>query len=254
LIIRQEQIDALEEVRLPDFENAMVGHLKDFAPMHWESLGEEGIRNLIQIGVKRAATHGFTRRGPVRFYIETIILLGIGFDTDPQYRAIGSILADSVDDQTVRADKVYDWLMNYLDVVGGHNREHAHRALVHAYQNTPKPVRVGAPEFDEKVLQQMQEMHPEKVQYLGKDVLRALIPRSLEEARKFAVDTDLGVCLFIALMFAIGHCFFEDPKYPWTLQTLTNPAISDRDKRAERLYSKTMTYLGYALQHGHRPA
>lgn len=101
MIIRREQMQALEEVQLPEFEDSIVAHLKDFSPLHSESLGEVGIRTLIRVGMERAKQHGFTYRGTVKFYIETIILLGIDFHTDPQYPGAGKILRDpSILDQT----------------------------------------------------------------------------------------------------------------------------------------------------------
>src|SRR5262245_7401254 len=97
----------LEEIRSPEFEDFMVTHLSDFSPLHSRSLGEPSIRSLINLGIERAKKHGFTRRGPVKFYIEAIILLGIDFDTDPQYPQAGNILRDkSITDQTQRADQI----------------------------------------------------------------------------------------------------------------------------------------------------
>lgn len=247
MIIRKEQLEAMDEIRA-DFEDIMVVHLQSFTPLHWDSLGEPGIRKLIQAGVKGAAAQGFTRFGAVRFYLETVVLLGIGFDHDPQYAALAEALGSAFgESQIMRADRAWEWLMNYLDNVGGHNREHAYRALLKTYEQPPEPQPVSSPEFEARALRQMRDIHPQKVDFLGAEALRGLIARAREEAKRFDVETDFGVCLFLGLMFAVGHRFFEDPKYPWVSHTLTNVAITDRDRRVSRLYSKTMTYLGYAL-------
>jgi len=226
----------------------MVGHLKSFTPLHWESLGEPGMRRLIRAGIKGAAAQGFTRFGAVRFYLETVVLLGIGFDHDPQYAALAVALGGiSGEDQMTRADRAWEWLLRYLDNVGGHNREHAYRALLKTYEQPPEPQPMSSPDFEARALQQMRDIHPQKVDFLGNEAVRGLIGRAKEEARRFDVETDFGVCLFLGLMFAVGDRFFVDPKYPWVSHTLTNTAITDRDRRISRLYSKTMTYLGYAL-------
>ena len=39
----------------------------------------------------------------------------------------------------------------------------------------------------------------------------------------------------------------RDPHLPWIAGTLGNQAIADPNKRAERLYSKAMTYLDEVL-------
>jgi len=248
--IRNEQMQAFEEVRLPEFEDHMVEHLAECSPLHSKSLGEKGIRALIRTAMQRAQKHGFTRRGPVKFYIETTILLGIDFDTDPQYPQAAKILADrSIPDQTERADRVHAWLMVFLGAAGGPDRQYARRALQRARQIPYETIPVSSPTFDSQMIERMKENHPEKVAYLGEPVLRRLIPRAIKEAKKHAVSNDAGVCLFVGLMFAVGHGFVGDPKYPWVANTLTNPAITDPDKRVERLYSKTMTYLDHVLQH-----
>jgi hypothetical protein len=250
LIIRKEQLSALEEIRLPDFEHYMVEHLKEFSPLHSESLGEPGIRKLINVGVERAKRHRFTHRGPVKFYIETMILLGVDFDTDPQYPAAGALLRDpSSTDQTQRADRVHAWLMELLEAAAGLDRSYAAQALHRARAMPFQSISRSSPGFEDVMLKRMVENHPEKANYLGAPALRGLIPRAIEEAEKHGVATDAGVCLFVALMFAVGHGFARDPKYPWIAGTLTNPAITDPEKRVERLYSKTMTYLDHVLQH-----
>jgi hypothetical protein len=108
---------------------------------------------------------------------------------------------------------------------------------------------VGSPRFEQEALRSMRQTHPEKADYVGDHALRGLIPRAIEETQKHGVATDTGVCLFLGLMFAVGHGFTGDPKYPWVAGTLTNSAITDPEKRVERLYSKTMTYLDHVLQH-----
>jgi hypothetical protein len=48
-------------------------------------------------------------------------------------------------------------------------------------------------------------------------------------------------------VFAQSHGFATDPQLPWVSATLNNPVVSDPNKRIERLYSKTMTYLRHVL-------
>ena len=247
MLIRKEQAESLEEVRMPDFGNYMVGHLADFTPLHTKSLGEPGIRELISQGMARANSHEFTWRGPVRFYIETCVLLGIDFDTDPQYPELGRILREeTLPDQVQRADAAHAWLTDFLEAAGGPDREYAKAALRRA-RALPFPSK-RATGFREHALRQMRETHPEKAAYLGDQPLLDLLGRVLEEARRYEVATEDGVGLFAALMFAVGHGVTGDPKYPWVAGTLTNPAVAP-ERRVERLYSKTMTYLDSVLEH-----
>ena len=228
----------------------MVEHLKGFSPLHSQTLGEKGMLKLIRMGIERAKKHEFTRRGPVKFYIETMILLGCAFDTDPQYPWAGKILGDlAVADQVARADQLHAKLIEFLDAVGGPNRQFAKDALKRVRQVPLEAIPVASATFTAEMLRRMRENHPEKFAYVGEDALSRLIPRAKGEAEKCAVATDAGVCLFIGLMFTVGHGFAGDPKYPWVAHTLTNPAITDSSTRIDRLHSKSMTYLEHALQH-----
>lgn len=250
MIIRQQQIEALEEVCLPEFADLMVAHLAEFSPLHSRALGEAGIRTLIRAGMERAQKHAFTYRATVKFYIEAMILLGADFDTDPQYPWAGEILRDrSIFDQVQRADRVHTWLVGLLDGAAGPDRQYARQALERARAIPFQTIPVASADFADEAIRRMKENHPEKVSYLGEAVLRRLIPRAFEEARKYAIATDDGVCLFVGLMFAVGHGFANDPKYPWIAKTLTDPALTDSRKRIKKLYSKTMIYLDHVLQH-----
>jgi hypothetical protein len=200
--------------------------------------------------MERAKKHGFTQRNTVGFYLETNILLGIDFDTDPQYPWAGEILRDpTTPDQVQRADRLHAWLIDLLDAAGGPDRKYAREALYRARQIPFQATSTNNPRFEEQAIRSMHQTHPEKAEYLGDTALRGLIPRAFEEARTYGVSTDAGVCMFLGLMFAVGHGFTRDPKYPWAANTLNNGAISDADKRVERLYSKTMTYLDHVLEH-----
>jgi hypothetical protein len=106
---------------------------------------------------------------------------------------------------------------------------------------------VSGGDFASAMLRGFHTLYPQKYEYVGEPPLRTLIERGRELASRYAVSTETGVVLFVALMFALGHGFATDPLFPWVSGTLHNPAIVDPDKRVERLYSKMMTYLDHVL-------
>ncbi len=248
MIIRKEQIQVFENVRSPEFEDYMVEHLKDFSPLFSASLGEAGMRRVIQAGMKREATHGFTFRGPVRFYIEITILLGIDFDTDPQYPWAEDILGSThIADQTQRADRLHEDLIAFLDAVGGPDRAYSNRAI-RGLRNLPlETTDPTTPVFADSVLSRMREVHPQKVQFVGEQSLRKLVARAVEEAGKFGILSGAGTSLLVGLMFVVGHGCTNDPKFPWIAATLHNSASRDRAECVECLYSKSRTYLDHIL-------
>jgi hypothetical protein len=248
--VRREQFAVMNDGAHCGFENFLVGHLAGFTPLHSKSLGDAGIRALIREGVDKARGHGMTSRGPVRLYVELIVLLGIDFDTDPQYSRAGETLRDlSLGDETERADWLHDQVMGLLETVGGPNREYAIRSLRRSAGLPLHGLRIESPEFGEFAIRQMREIYPEKVDYVGEPALLELASRAAEEARVHGIATNEGVNLLLGLMFAVGHGCTRDPKYPWIAGTLANPKMPQPEKRVERLYAKSMTYLEAALQH-----
>ena len=109
LVIREEQMRVLEAAQVERFTDDLVPHIEGFAPTQFTSLGKVGIRNTISIGLRNARSHGFTLRGPARFYVEAMFMLGSFFDTDPQYRGITQALfEEDIHDQIDRADRLHD--------------------------------------------------------------------------------------------------------------------------------------------------
>src|SRR5258708_1898210 len=90
------------------FETEMVVHLAEFSPLLSKTAGEEQMRKTIRLGIAQASSHGLTNRGPVRLYLELMLLFGSHFDTDPQYPWATAILKNlSAGDQMQRAEILF---------------------------------------------------------------------------------------------------------------------------------------------------
>jgi hypothetical protein len=150
LIIRRAQIDVFEDAR-PEFENQLIRHLQEFSPLHSELLGEQGVRPIVREAVERAANYSWTRRGPVQLFVDLIFLLGVVFDTDPQYPWITEILVRStIDTQVAEADEMHAQVIVYLDATGGPGREYAKRALRRAREMSDEGPPIASPDTSSK--------------------------------------------------------------------------------------------------------
>ena len=147
----------------------------------------------------------------------------------------------------VRADRLYRTLMDYVEKVAGPHDEYVKTALRRASLQRFEDLRVPAENFENEMVARLKTNYPQKCEYVGESALRELIPLGRGLARKYAISRDEGVVLLISLLFAQGHGFATDPQLPWIQATLNNPAITDPNKRIERLYSKAMTYLRHVL-------
>src|SRR5262245_64449839 len=102
--IRVEQQEAFDRALFRGFEDDMVSHLRRFAPRLFELRGEPTFRALIRLGADRAGRYGFTNRGPVRLFVELMVILGCDFDTDPMLPWAARDLSESPSyDQMSRA-------------------------------------------------------------------------------------------------------------------------------------------------------
>ena len=246
LVIRNEQVKSFERAALHQFEDEMMAHSKEFSPRLCKVLGDEQLRVAVRSAVERAMAYGFTNRGPIRLFIELIFLRGSAFDTDPQYPGLGNALR-ATDDQMRRAERMHEESLEYLELVGGPGAINVHRALKRLSVFAKLPFRSASTDPVADLLREMDDMFPEKVAYVGRDKLTALIEIGRVEAKRYGFGTVRSEALIVVLMFAFGHGCTNDPLYPWISGTLQDDRIVDPVARAERLERKAVTWLDHVI-------
>ena len=248
LKIRNEQMKVFRQLSLQNFEDNMVEHLQDFSPKHSLALGEDGVRKVVQLGIRQAETYGFTNYGPVQFYIELMFMLGSYFDTDCQYPWAARILTDpKVTDQMERADCLFDKAMDYVGKVGGPNREYAIKSLSRASQEIFKDLCKIRENLETDLLARVKLNFPQKYQYVGDKALIQLIQQGRKLAQKYSISSNSDTICFVFFMFMLGQGFADDPLYPWCGATLKDERINDPHERIEQLYSKSIAYINKVL-------
>jgi hypothetical protein len=246
--IRKDQMEAFESEGRRRFEDEMLAHLKRFAPPACDLLGDDRTRKVIHFGFERAKRHGFTNRGPLRFYLELIFILGSDFDTDPLLPWVGRILSDPAEpDQMRRADLLHERTMEYVQAITGPDSKYEIAAMRRAVDQPLEVPVVGDRDFKEKTVDRLRAIYPEKCDYVGDAAIRALIPRGIRLARGYSVSSDFGTALFIGLMFALGHGFATDPKFPWIEAALTDPDLGDPDQRVHHVSTTVKTLFEHFL-------
>ena len=247
LVVRGQQLEALQLAALKTFEDDMVAHLQQFAPKHCQVIGDPAVRQAIRLGINRGRTYGLTNRGPLRFYIELMFMYGSDFDTDPQCLWASQVLADTFPNQMTKSNELYRKAMVFTNEIAGENYVHAKAALrrVHATKYEDLPQLDG--KFDDVMFAKLQQMHPEKVRALGDDSTRTVIQHGKRLPEKLSLDPNRGAALCVGAMFALGHGFGQDPLLPWIARTITNGTIADPAARVKRLHSRVMTYLDHII-------
>jgi hypothetical protein len=242
LRIRPQQMQAFAQATMANFETRMVAHLWQLAPQHCNAVGEEGLRQVVRTGFERAHSYGLTNRGPVRFYLDLMIMLGSDFDTDPQYPWAAALLKDAaIPDQMTRAERLYDKAMDYAaNVFGqGYEREKAavRRAGLVQYADLPSLAAGAVGEL----VRCFEAVFPEKVRYLGEPPMLALAARAQTLSAQHRLAPERGPAVLAGLMFAFGHGVTADPQFPWVAATLVKDT-QDAATRTERLFRRALIY------------
>ena len=208
------------------------------------------MREVIRLGMARAGSCGFDSRGPIRLYLEMMLLFGSDFDTDPQYRWSAEILNNrNVGSEMERADFLYHRTLHYRENVGGPDDEYTLQALDKIRHWAQQPLPFTGRNFLQEMLQEIRRIYPQKADYVGEAAVEELVQLGGREASTFGFSTPRSVALMVVLMLAFGHGCTHDPLYPWIARTLKDVAIVDAPSRAKRLESRALTWLDHVLDY-----
>jgi len=94
LTIRREQFDEIGRRLAHRWEDTMVLHLETFFPERSAELGEKGVRDAIDLGVKKSAKYDIHTERDVCKFLNFMFAFGFDFDTDPELPWAKSILTN----------------------------------------------------------------------------------------------------------------------------------------------------------------
>ncbi|MEM9455116.1 MAG: hypothetical protein AAGF11_13125 [Myxococcota bacterium] len=249
LVVTNHQLELIGYQR---WEDEILEEMMRFAPRLYEIRGETIFREFIREGYARAEGHGFTNRGPVRFFIQTMASLGHHFDEDPQLTPIRVAIGDPQRPQKQRAQDAFAAVLDYFDRVPGSDATRAIAALARLRDNNelwneaPPPSRRL---LVESMLAHMHGMFPAKAEYAGDSVLEQLVDAAMEHAATHELDAMAGGRIIAALMFALGWGITTDPLYPWVALMLEHREQTPRYDRIHHLAAKTRIYLDATLSY-----
>lgn len=246
MIIRKTQMDELSKIPLQTFEDEMVQHLAEFSPALFNVIKEEQMREVVRFGIKKAEEYGFTFRGPIRLYLEMMLLYGSRFDSDPQYPWTKEILKKDIP-QMDRAEELFEKILDYQKNVSGENASNTKKALRDLLAMSKNPPESSEATFDADIRREMNRAFPQKFEYVGEDGIRGIIQEATSEAERFRFSTVRGKALLVILKFAFGHGCTRDRLYPWIYRTLTDEKITEPEARSARLEKKAITWLEHVI-------
>ena len=108
MIIRGKQLHSLSQAAAKSFVDRMVAHVRTFFPDRCTRLGQEAVRQWIELGIVRAERYGILAERDVCRYIDLMFELGRDYHQDPQFAKLRGILEDEkVKNPADRLDRLY---------------------------------------------------------------------------------------------------------------------------------------------------
>jgi hypothetical protein len=197
-------------------------------PNHCIVLTDPGTRKFIELGVDRAARHGFHSARDLHSYLTLMVFLGSYFDDDPQLPWAAPLLA-----QGMPMDRIFDAAVNAVEPVIGPYGEHYRRALiwVRAQPYTSLEVNYGG-DAGASLERWLSDMYVRKFQSLPRPVVAELLHSIEARANRHGIGTRAGLLTLAALMFLLGHAVERDPLYPWAGAVLADTTLPQEAKAA----------------------
>src|SRR5437763_1382882 len=222
MIIRDQQIKALENASVDSFIDELCSNCNEFAPGPTKVMFDDELEAAVKKGIERADEHGFDLRGPVRVFIDLMISFGSGFDTDPQYQWASEILAKKDElAQMERADALNEKMQSCFENIFGDENKHSLKALEAMLARVRQGLTFKREGFNQDMLDLLKEVHPQKYDEVGEAALKKLISEGIACGRdRYGFKAPRSMALVIVLMFAFGHKFDADPFLPWISRTL----------------------------------
>jgi hypothetical protein len=244
LIINENQMAALKQRSLHHFEDEMMEHCAEFSPQLCKTLQEEQLRDVVVLAIQRAKEFGFSFRGPVRLYIEMVLLFGSDFANDPQYSWVQAFHRDKMGGvELYRAKHLQQKLCDYLKAVHGPDDTYVIAAIEHSDIELSNYPASSVSDPRQVCQHELTRVFPQKVDYAGAEALSLLIDSSLETCENLRISSLPGQLLICGLAFSFGHRCLDDPLYPWISKTVMNaPPDDGPDALVARLHKRVQTW------------
>lgn len=244
IVIREALSRELRQARRRAFADELFGHMKAHFPVEHRVFGDEALRGVVALGMRRAEEHGLRAAGHVCRYVTVMGFLGSHFDRDPQLPWAAELLADRREDARGCARLLAARALTYIGRIAGADGRHHRRALVRAR-------RLRFAELGEETSGVLSRVHPQKYATLGAAARDELIALAGRKAVRGGLDTREGRTLMALNMLLSGAHFDEDPLHGWAADVLQK--ASTPDDKAFRLHQRARQVLDEVFERGGMP-
>jgi hypothetical protein len=114
LTIRSEQMNVFRLLMEEQFVSRAIAHLQTGIPDVLEQLGEDVVRETIEVAKRKCHEQGIASEQGIIGYLNLMYMLGCGFDEDPRYAALAALLRNTEHDGIERMERVTEQALALL--------------------------------------------------------------------------------------------------------------------------------------------
>jgi hypothetical protein len=248
MIIRTEQQQALAKTAEDGYVQSAVEHLEKHDPLLASAAGRAGLEQVARDGLEAARSYGLGNGRPLQLYLEIMMALGSGFDTDPQFAWLHDYLQPMEGLSTLdRARLLHFHVTAYLHRAYGAKGQIGRAVLERASLLNLEQLRDTGLRFESRGMDLLKWLHPERMDFLEPEAVDELRSSAWSQATDARLGMPEGGMVLFLLMFAFGHQVCSDPLHPW-LKPLLEDDGADEGTRAARLWTRTRAYLTVMLR------
>ena len=250
LRVRDAQMEAFRAAGIARTETRLLAHTRRFFDERHRELGDDGMQRVVRHAMTRARRHGLRDVASSCIYLDVMLLLGSGFDDDPQLGWAQAILRDEALDGWRRARHLMDHALSFLDRSEGADNEHLEAALDRIIVTPLERLLPPCGEAIERYVEaRLSALHPARFEAVGPFGIAAVIRDGRWRASAYGLTTPQGAALFTGLLFMLGAAADADPQIPWVAEALA-VARSVHDDDRVRLVHRVVVRHAAAARRG----
>lgn len=206
----EEQNELLKSLSFKNYISEVVLHCKVMYPKLVPLQGRESFSLNIEKSIALAKNAGFTQRGPVRLYIDMMILLGFNFEQDPQYQRAKFNDMNNTSSQLEKSVMMYNVLEKYIDAIYGESNSFFEQSLVRLRNLDISNISDDNKNYRSNTHELLSYIHPQRYCLLGEGSVDNLISFSDENIKTDKIIRPNHKSYLVLIRFLLGSHFNND--------------------------------------------
>ena len=242
-----DQVDVLKKIAIESYIDEIVEHCGIIFPKLIPLYMKEEFYSYVQQGIILAEQAGYTQRGPVRLYIDAMIIFGSGFEREPLFHSL-KIKEKRQPSQIERSMNLYALLNDYIEKVYGENGCFFKKSFEMFENFSAKAFPVNISYSNEGLHELLMGIYPQRYDFAGYNAVNDLIAVLDGVCEKYKIKR-LNHRLYLALIMFLFGCSFEQDVFRGHL--ITAPLINYFNNEEISNHNIIVsTYDSFQLNHG----